>query len=295
MALLRILPLLFCFSSMAQVNLIIEDATGTGFLLGINGFVQNTDRVKELVVKKLDTFPFEVRVELSPNVFFEKKMHFHTKGNYQYIITTNSRDELQLRFRGEPDALPTAATTIEAKNLIPLRPLAALSPVKEKGKPATVILEKNPVNKVPDAGTPKTTAASVPAKLPPTETKTPKPNPPKVETTITPKKDTVIAVIPPPPPAPPIKKEKTFGDFLVELQNTEFEFEKQNTAQEFGKKHVYTIEELQQILAAMKYDNTRLEFMRATKDQWKNLKNIQTLRSSFEYEIIKEQFNDLTH
>ncbi len=294
MTLFRLLPLLLCFSSVAQVNLIIEDATGTGFLLGINGFVQNADPVKELVVKKLDTFPFEVRVELSPNVFFEKKMHFHAKGNYQYIITTNSRDELQLRFRGEPDALPTTATTIDAKNVTPLRPLAALSPVKEKEKPTSVVPEKKPATREPAATTPKTVVATIPTKTPPAEASTPKSTPQKVETTVAPKKDTVVAVAPPPPP-PPVKKEKTFGDFLLELQNTEFEFEKLNAAKEFGKKHTYTIEELKQILAAMKYDNTRLEFMRDTKESWKNLKNIQSLRGSFEYEISKEQFNDLTH
>ena len=287
--------MLLCFTSFAQVNLIIEDATGTGFLLGINGFLQNTDPVKELVVKKLDTFPFDVRVELSPNVFFEKKMHFHSKGNYQYIITTNSRDELQLRYRGEPDALPAAATTIDANNVIPLRPLASLSPAKEKEKPASVIPEKKSVSKAPAITTPISTTTAIPAKTQTTETKTPKSIPPKVEAVATPKKDTTVAVVPPPPPPPPVKKEKTFGEFYTELQSTEFEFEKLNAAQEFGKKHPYTVEELKQILAAMKYDNTRLEFMRATKNQWKNLTNVNSLRSSFEYEISKEQFNDLTH
>ncbi len=276
---------------MAQVNLIIEDATNTGFLLGINGYVQNTDPVKELVVKKLDTFPFNVRVELSPNVFFEKKMHFHTKGNYQYIITTNSRDELQLRFRGEADVLPATATTIDAKNATPLRPLASISPTKEK--PATVIPEKKPVAKAPTATAAKTIATPAPAKSPVAKINIPKAAPPKTETIAAVKKDTVVALVTPPPP-PPVKKEKTFVEFYAELQETEFEFEKLNAAQQFGKKHSYTVEELKKILAAMKYDNTRLEFIRATKEQWKNLNNIQSLRDSFEYEISKEQFNDLT-
>lgn len=295
MAFLRILPLLFCFASVAQVNLIIEDATGTGFLLGINGFVQNSNPVKELVVKKLDTFPFEVRVELSPNVFFEKKMHFHSKGNYQYIITTNSRDELQLRFRGEPEVLPATATTIDAKNITPLRPLAALTPTVEKEKPTTIIAEKVSATKAPAITTHQSASTTVPAKTTNPETKPSISSPPKVETKADLKKDTVVAVVPPPPPPPPVKKEKTFSEFYMELQATEFEFEKLNAAQEFGKKHPYTIEELKQILAAMKYDNTRLEFMRDTKDQWKNLTNINSLRNSFEYEISKEQFNDLTH
>ncbi len=289
MHLFRLLPILFCFTTFAQVNLIIEDATNTGFLLGINGFVQNTDPVKELVVQKLDTFPFEVRVELSPNVFFVKKMHFHNKGNYKYIITTNSRDELQLRFRGEPSTLPATATTIEAKNAVALRPLTALTNIEEKAQPKTIIPEKETQIAVT---TKKGNEEPVTAAAPQKKEEKPTPEPIKIKEEPVAKKDTAKQT-PPPPPPPVLKKEKTFAEFYADLKSTEFEFEKLNAAREFGNKHSYTVEELKQILAAMKYDNTRMEFMRATKDQWKGLNDVQSLRSSFEYEISKEQFNDL--
>jgi hypothetical protein len=292
MLLLRILPLLFCFSSLAQVNLIIEDATNTGFLLGINGYVQNNSPVKELAIQKLDTFPFDVRVELSPNVFFEKKMHFHNRGSYKYIITTNSRDELQLRYRGELNALPTGITAIDAKNTTPLRPLAALSSLNEKEKPTSVIQQTTAVTieKVQPEITAATPKADKVKPIPTVE----KVNAPKrtatVDSTLTVKKDSVSE--PPPVPAP-VKKEKTFKAFYVELEATEFEFEKLSAAQEFGQKHKYTLEEFKQVLAAMKYDNTRLEFMRAMRDNWKTIDGAASLRDSFEYEISKEQFNDL--
>lgn len=289
MIFIRLLPLLFCCSALAQVNLLIEDETGSGFLLGINGYVQNTDPVKAMVIQKLDTFPFEVRVELAPNAFFYKKMHFHESGSYRYIITTNSRDELQLRYRGTLKDPPASVITMNVQNMLPLNPLATTAKVDSKPAvlpPPDKSVAGNDdaiVKPVPPAIPKKDTLPSVPAT-------TAVVNEPIA---VAQKEEEIIEPRETQPPAEVISPEKTFDTFLEELKATEFEFEKLNKAQEFATQKSFTSHELKKVLEIIKYDNTRLELLRNLKPMLKEMKDPEVLKEALEYEISKQQLNDI--
>lgn len=303
MSFLRLLPLLLCFSSVAQVNLYIEDKTESGFLLGINGYVQNTDPVQKLALSKLDTFPFIVRVELEPRVSFSKKMHFHESGSYHYIITTNSRDELQLRYRGKIKEIPAAVITMEVQATLPLESLASRSDKSTQPKSPLPPPKEDPRPKLAKPDSAKVTIAATtkpgkkPAPLPEVKTDTTGEvstttahiSSTQPDTNSTPK---IVTTSPPESPKPTPKK-STFEDFKNELKATEFEFEKLSKSQDFAKEHDFTTEELKQVLLVMKYDNTRLELLRSLSAQLQKMEEPKLLKQTLEYEISKQQFNDI--
>ncbi len=287
-SLLALAALLFCWYSHGQVSIYIEDQTGSGFKLGINGYIQNTDPTKQLIIQKLDTFPFDVRVELAPNAFFNKKMHFHERGHYHYIVTTNSRDELQLRYRGKMEQLPEAVITMDLQHVLPQRPLASTAAVSKKpipeATPHPIAQEVPPENTLAEID--ETTVEEQP--VPPTPSSPNKP----VQKAIAGEQQiqsSPSAETPKPTPSPV----QTYEAFLTELRSTEFEFEKLNKSRDFARIHHYTLEELKQVLKVMKYDNTRLELIRALKAEIKEMGKTPALRESLEYEVSKQQFDNI--
>ncbi len=266
MNLLKLLPLLLCFSTFAQVNLYIQSETDHLFLIGINEFEQNPKAVKSLIIQKIDTFPFTLRVQLNEEIAFTKTMHFHQKGNYHYVITTNSQNKYQLRYRGEISSLPTEVQKMDLQSAINLKPLPMASAT------ATKIPEAKPTktDTIQTIAPHKVVVAAVPSAKP-------------------------KAIVSPPPDTIKIKKPalSSFDQFMASYKTLEFEFEKQEEAKNYVLAHSVSLEDMQKIVAQMKYDNTKLELYRATKEKIKNLKNVESLSNTLEYEISKQQFKAL--
>lgn len=281
MRLIKLLPLLLCFSSFAQVNIIIEDKTETGFKLGVNGFEQNTEPVKSLMIKGLDTVPNQLLVELSSNVWFTKIIHLRSKGNYQYIITTNSRDELQLRYRGTTSTPPAGITTLEVQRLMAMKqkqPVITASVTSND----TIVVKKVDSIKV---------AAVVPTKEivevkkiqpePALPIVVAKPTPIKDTTPTTIQKDTIINELNP------------FDLLMADLEETEFEFEKLQKSEAFAKDHTFTLEELKRVFNVLRYDASRLQLLRSIKANKADITIFKSLATELDYEISKQQFEEI--
>lgn len=280
MRLIKLLPLLLCFSSFAQVNIIIEDKTETGFKLGVNGFEQNTEPVKSLMINGLDTVPNQLLVELSSNVWFTKIIHLRSKGNYQYIITTNSRDELQLRYRGTTSTPPAGITTLEVQRLMAMKqkqPVITASVTSDD----TIVVKKVDTIKV---------AAVVPTKeIVEVKKIQPEPAPPIVvakptpikDTTTTIQKDTIINELNP------------FDLLMADLEETEFEFEKLQKSEAFAKDHTFTLEELKRVFNVLTYDASRLQLLRSIKANKADITIFKSLATELDYEISKQQFEEI--
>ena len=289
MRLLRILPFLLCFTSFAQVNIIIEDESKTGFILGVNGYVQNTEPVHSLAIKGLDTVPTQLLVELQPNIYFTKIIDLHEKGIYKYVITTNSRDELQLRYRG---ALPKIPEGILAMNV-------QHSVVMEQTEPIiTASVKSDDIKVTPKAITP-TSPPPIIATKEIVQTKKldsiapaqPTPETTGVDTTI----DSTIAVsrsdsLPKDTMISPVNP---FDAFIADLSKTEFEFEKLQKSEDFAKNHTFTLAELKQIFNILTYDNSRLQLVRSVKGSFKDVSQMKDLAEQLDYEISKQQLNEI--
>lgn len=281
MRLIKLLPLLLCFSSFAQVNIIIEDKTETGFKLGVNGFEQNTEPVKSLMINGLDTVPNQLLVELSSNVWFTKIIHLRSKGNYQYIITTNSRDELQLRYRGTTSTPPAGITTLEVQRLMAMKqkqPVITASVTSDD----TIVVKKVDTIKV---------AAVVPTKeIVEVKKIQPEPAPPIVVAKPTPIKDTTSTTI---QKDTIINELNPFDLLMADLEETEFEFEKLQKSEAFAKDHTFTLEELKRVFNVLTYDASRLQLLRSIKANKADITIFKSLATELDYEISKQQFEEI--
>lgn len=281
MRLIKLLPLLLCFSSFAQVNIIIEDKTETGFKLGVNGFEQNTEPVKSLMIKGLDTVPNQLLIELSSNVWFTKIIHLRSKGNYQYIITTNSRYELQLRYRGTTSTPPAGITSLEVQRLVAMKqkqPVITASVTSDD----TIVVKKVDTIKV---------AAVVPTKeIVEVKKIQPEPAPPIVVAKPTPIKDTTSTTI---QKDTIINELNPFDSLMADLEETEFEFEKLQKSEAFAKDHTFTLEELKRVFNVLTYDASRLQLLRSIKANKADITVFKSLATELDYEISKQQFEEI--
>ena len=281
MKLIRLIPVLLCFSSLAQVNIIIEDKTETGFVLGVNGFEQNTEPVKSLMIKGLDTVPNQLLVELDSNIWFTKIIHLRSKGNYNYIITTNSRDELQLRYRGTTSAPPPGIVSIEVQRLVAM---------KQKQPVITASVKSDDTVTIKKIDTVKVAAVVSTKEVMETKKLDPEPKPtivvakPKIiqdSTSTNPKMDSII------------NEPNPFDLLMADLEETEFEFEKLQKSEAFAKDHTFTLEELKRVFNILTYDASRLQLLRSIKANKTDISIFKSLATELDYEISKQQFEEI--
>lgn len=287
MSLLKILPFLLCFTSLAQVNIIIEDESKKGFLLGVNGYAQNTEPVNSIAIKGLDTVPTQLLIELQPKVYFTKIINLHEKGNYKYIITTNSRDELQLRYRGTVSKIPEGTLTINVQRTV----------VMEQSEPIITASVKSD-----ETATPAKVATKIPPPVVPTREivevqkvdsiapKKPKttqalPDSSKAKNTVVIDTATSQRVI--------AEKPDPFEAFIMDLNKTEFEFEKLQKSEAYAKNHTFSLEELKQVFNILSYDNSRLQLVRSVKGSFKDVSQMKVLAEQLDYEISKQQLDTI--
>lgn len=289
MPLLRILPFLLCFTSLAQVNIIIEDESKAGFLLGVNGYVQNTEPISLLMIKGLDTVPTQLLVELQPRVYFTKIIDLHEKGNYKYVVTTNSRDELQLRYRGTLSKVPDGILAMEVQSVLAMEqtePIVTASVKSDEEEIVPEIITPAPSPVIPTKEIVHTIRVDsiAPAKAEPVAIKI---DTAKSETPIVTKEPVVQ------PKDTLIVKANPFDAFITDLSKTEFEFEKLQKSEDFAKNHNFTLEELKQVFNILTYDNSRLTLIRSVKGSFDDVSQMKELAEQLDYEISKVQLEEI--
>lgn len=279
----RLLPVFLCFSSIAQVNVIIKDPTNSGFILGVNGFVQNTEPVDQVIIKGLDTIPHQLIVQLDSTVWFSKLIHLRSSGNYNYIITTNSRDELQLRYRGKTSSPPSGIVSMEVQRLVPMQQPEPVITASVKSSDNFQITSADtvetkvvvPTREIVEV---KTVAPEF-VHLIPDSTKLADPT--EKTDTLPLSSDTILSM-----PSP-------FAVLLTNLQKTEFEFEKLQKSEDFIQKHSFTIEELRQVFRLLSYDNSRLQLLQSIHNDEIDMSVYQDLAEELDYEISRQKFNEI--
>ncbi len=243
----------------AQVGLTILDETERGFSLGVNGFLQNGTPLKHLHINGLDTIPTVLTVWQDSVNYFEKTIHFHQKGDYKYVLTENSRGTLQLRYRGEGEP-PTGAVKMKVARVL-------------KMEEQMVFLEK-----------PKKEVSKI---IKPQEQKPAENLPEKIDTI-----KVKIAAEKPPEPIK-ISPQERFANFIQKMKETDLEFERLNQSLEYSKKYDFSIEEMAEVLKVLKYDNTRLQFLRAVIPQKEKWDGATVLYEALDYEVSRESLRGM--
>ncbi len=286
--------LFISLQAFCQLSIFIVDNTETGFILSINGFEQNTEPEKSLAVNEVDTFPYILRVQLAEKVYFNKTVHLKQKGIHKYIITTNSRDELQLRYRGVISKLPSGISSTTLQHKIPERSL----PIALYQKPKPVEPPKVKETKVE----PFTTIASIPAD-------TAKLIPPAIVVPITKSTDTLLSQI----DSIPVKDGTSSTPSIVTVDSTvaevipindyevfktkiltaEFEFEKLSESLAYAEKKPLNVEQIRFVLKQLTYDNSKMKLLETLAESYKHLPEANSLRNELEYDLTKKKFDQI--
>ncbi len=118
--LLFICSLLYTFPSFAQVNLWVESQWP--FKIGIDGYVQNTEAVSELILRKLDTNEHVISIDLytrEDTIKMFRKLRLGESGNHKYVLTQNFKRKHQLRYRGPQSEIPPGIISMKLQKVLP--------------------------------------------------------------------------------------------------------------------------------------------------------------------------------
>lgn len=279
------LLLLFCsYSLSAQINLLIEDQTDQGFFLGVNGYLQNPEKKKNLVVKDLDTIPYVLHID-SDTSNFTKTIHLREKKTHKYVLTRNFKGELKLRYRGEQSGTPKGYEVVSLDRSVAW---------PEEWKPRHIKKDKEP--ELTASGS-SSANQSFREKEDPQDTGIV-----SIETHSTdeepqelllPGNDTVavksrtLEVTEPEFDTPP------FEQLIANLKETEFEFEKLVKSRKYAEEHILSTDQLREVFSVLSYDNSRLQLLKAAKKKILDPNNLGNLKDVFEYEVTQRQFQKI--
>lgn len=245
----------------AQITITISDQTESGFLLGIDGFAQNAEPQKVLSIRNLDTSQHTLNFRLSDSVEteFQKKIKFRSGAQYKYVITTNFKGKVQLRYRGKFSSSATSGTVVDFNTDTPWQPKDTL--------PLIASIEK-PVEK-------------------PVETK----DSVASETTVTAvaSVDTVETAVPEPVKATP----KSIDVILAEMDEKKYEFDRFDIAKKHLLEQEVSCADLVKILKKLKFDQTRYELLSKSLDRISDKDNSEIILDAFEFEISKKRAGDI--
>ena len=278
MKLALLLTALWCFPLFAQVDLLIEDQRDEGFFLGIDGYLQNEEKLKAIYLTNLDTVSYQVSIR-SGETEFTKPVQLREPGLHKYVLLTDYNNELKLRYRGLINQSPSIT--------------ALKGPKKEISWPeisATVAIAANDeVSADSSADTPRDEGPAVS-------------DPPKDGSS------TTMVMVLDHPEVPPtdstIKKElntdtaglnevpgcAAFTSFLAGMDAQGYEFDRLSMCQEYLSAHRVKSQQIGEMFSRLKYDQTRMQLIRSALNRIIDPENLPDQSKFFEYEITKSKY-----
>jgi hypothetical protein len=110
--LLTLIP--FCLS--AQIGLILEDETKTGFKLVIDGYLQNEQSLNKLNLLKLEAGTHDLILIMNDGEDLRRRIDLKQSDNYHFVVHQNFTGQRKLRFRGAYVKLSQNALTLDYNN-----------------------------------------------------------------------------------------------------------------------------------------------------------------------------------
>lgn len=280
---LRILILSICtLLAQAQVNVMISDETSHSFLLGVDGYVQNTEPVKKLVIEKLDTSRHIFHIYLNKGkdtVKLVRPVKLPKAGNYHYVIMQNYDKQFQLRYRGVITSFPAGVISMDHQTILEWPRPGTSKPVIASTTPAK---KEAPQKKIRPQAT--TSAIQKSDSLSGVITRNTPVDIAVIKELVSTPTPAVKKAIPPPPQVPP------FEQLLSAIREAEYEFVKLNLAKKYSGNYTLSTTEIQQVFKEFQYDNTRLQFLNHASEKISDPQNIKQLEQALEFDLSKEQF-----
>lgn len=108
----------FSGQALGQMSIVLEDETGQGFKLIINDYLQNNPAARKLVLRQIPVARHQVQIVTSEGISARRQLDLKEPGIYRYVVTTNFKGQLQLRYRGQLQSLPAGYPRQDYSQLI---------------------------------------------------------------------------------------------------------------------------------------------------------------------------------
>lgn len=305
----------------AQVVLMIEDQTKSGFKLVMNGFIQNETALPKLNLQKFPAGENQIILLLEDGKQLQRMLPALEKGIHQYVIYQDFKGKVHIRYRGISAELSQSAIMIDYHKDQPYtqirKPALAQADtlsrfpefqaaLEEKPKPQeSLVNDEKPIAAVDSASLPtkpKETVAEpeiAQGELKPEEDEPSKPaNVTEVIVATNPKQSTPsestaveTEITEPAKPEPEIDH---YQSFTQAFSISEFEFDKLKLAKDYISEHSLDATQVVTILKGLKYDQSRLDFLQFLITKEAELKNSEAdFIACFDYDLSKEQAKKL--
>lgn len=284
--LLFLLPI--CLS--AQISLMLEDETKTGFKLVVDGYLQNEQSLKKVNLQKLEAGNHELIFLMDDGQDLHRKINLEQPAHYQYVLQHNYKGERKLRFRGSYSKLSQNALVLDFNRKMKYQDITktiamidSLPHFKTKPDP-TVALKQAEVSPIKDSSRNEITSfvntdpsSELKEKITPIGTFT--------------QADTIVEKTPVKETSPERdQSESAFSALQNSIQLNSFEFDKIQMIEEFLAAEKIKPLQLETILKELKYDQSRLQVLKTALSKQSELKVEKALfLATLDYELSRQK------
>jgi hypothetical protein len=270
----------------AQLGIILEDETKTGFKLVIDGYLQNEQSLNKINLLKLPAGEHELLFLMNDGLDLRRIIDFNKADNYHFVILKNFAGERKLRYRGSYTEINQSALALDFNKTIDYQDQAKIIATVDslphyKTRPEAEALKTSAEMKII------LDSAKIISAIP-----LPK----------TPKDSVMIKVM---PNTLPIDLDSNslataeqsitnitdpFGTLQSSIKLNSFEFDKIHMIEEFMVAEKMSASQLETLLKQLKYDQSRLQILEYALNKQADLKEAkESLLITLEYELSQQK------
>lgn len=270
----------------AQLGIILEDETKTGFKLVIDGYLQNEQSLNKINLLKLPAGEHELLFLMNDGLDLRRIIDFNKADNYHFVILKNFAGERKLRYRGSYTEINQSALALDFNKTIDYQDQAKIIATVDslphyKTRPEAEALKTSAEMKII------LDSAKIISAIP-------MPKAPK---------DTVMIKVR--PNTLPIDVDSNslataeqsitnttdpFGTLQSNIKLNSFEFDKIHMIEEFMVAEKMSASQLETLLKQLKYDQSRLQILEYALNKQADLKEAkESLLITLDYELSQQK------
>jgi hypothetical protein len=271
----------------AQLGIILEDETKTGFKIVIDGYLQNEQSLNKLNLLKLPAGEHELIFLMKDGLDLRRMIDFKKSNNHHFVIVKNFAGERKLRYRGSYTKINQNALALDFNNTIEYQDQAKIIATVDslphyKTRPEAEALKTSAEMKII------LDSAKIVSSIPLPET---------------PKNPVIVGVMP--KDALPLDRDSNnivetvkpannaldpFNTLQNSIKLNSFEFDKIHMIKEFMVAEKISASQLGTLLKELKYDQSRLQVLEYALSKQADLKEAkESLLNTLDFELSQHK------
>lgn len=270
----------------AQLGIILEDETKTGFKLVIDGYLQNEQSLNKINLLKLPAGEHELLFLMNDGLDLRRIIDFKKADNYHFVILKNFAGERKLRYRGSYTEINQSALALDFNKTIDYQDQAKIIATVDslphyKTRPEAEALKTSAEMKII------LDSAKIISAIP-------MPKAPKDSVMIKVRPNTLLIEVDSNSLATAEQSitniTDPFGTLQSSIKLNSFEFDKIHMIEEFMVAEKMSASQLETLLKQLKYDQSRLQILEYALNKQADLKEAkESLLITLDYELSQQK------